>query len=94
MNIHHLKTLQPWFDYVVSGKKTFEVRKNDRDFRAGDILILHEHLISLSPDRTERTEREAAVLVDMVLYDEDVKGIQPGYCVMGISKIENSPGSK
>lgn len=89
MNIHHLKTVQPWFDYVVSGKKTFEVRKNDRDFRAGDILILHEYLPRRYPDPTEQGEREIGVLVDIVLYDKDVSGIQPGYCVMGISKVDS-----
>ena len=40
--IHHLKTVQPYFDDVISGKKTFEVRRNDRDFKVGDILVLFE----------------------------------------------------
>ena len=31
-----------YFDAVLLGKKTFEVRKNDRDFSFGDDLILKE----------------------------------------------------
>lgn len=37
---HELKTLPPFFEKVVSGEKTFEVRVNDRDYQAGDFLLL------------------------------------------------------
>jgi hypothetical protein len=82
MKIHHLKTIQPWFDYALSGRKTFEVRKNDRDFTVGDIIILHEY------DPHRPSEREIGMSVKVILDHEDVKGIQPGYCVMGVSKID------
>lgn len=39
---HELKTLPEYFKAVVENKKTFEVRKNDRNFKVGDILILKE----------------------------------------------------
>lgn len=41
--IHELKILPEYFDSVVSRKKTFESRKNDRDFQEGDIVILKKH---------------------------------------------------
>lgn len=40
--VHHLKTWPEFFDDVVSGRKTFEIRKNDRDFKVGDEVILEE----------------------------------------------------
>lgn len=40
--IHELKTLQPFFGDVRCDAKSFEVRKNDREFEVGDILILRE----------------------------------------------------
>ena len=40
--IHQLKTEHNFFEDVISGKKTFEVRKNDRDFMVGDFLALKE----------------------------------------------------
>ena len=40
--IHKLKTLRPYFIALIQGKKTFEVRKNDRNFKVGDILSLEE----------------------------------------------------
>lgn len=30
------------FDAITSGKKKFEIRKQDRDFTVGDLLILRE----------------------------------------------------
>ena len=39
---HELKTWPKFFAGLVSGNKTAEVRKNDRDFQPGDILVLRE----------------------------------------------------
>lgn len=41
--VHSLKTLPVYFAAVLRGDKTFEVRKNDRDFQTGDTLILKEY---------------------------------------------------
>lgn len=40
MKTHELKLDIKYFDDVKSGKKNFEIRKNDRDFQVGDILEL------------------------------------------------------
>jgi hypothetical protein len=42
MKTHKLKTWTEYFKKVVSGEKTFEIRKNDRDFQIGDTVILEE----------------------------------------------------
>ena len=43
MTIHKLKTVNPYFQDIWDAKKLFEVRKNDRDFKVGDKLILCEY---------------------------------------------------
>ena len=40
--VHELKVVPPYFDALVSGAKTFEVRKNDRAYQRGDVLKLRE----------------------------------------------------
>jgi ASC-1-like (ASCH) protein len=39
---HELKIEKQYYEKVVSGDKTFEIRKNDRDFKTGDIIKLNE----------------------------------------------------
>lgn len=40
--VHELKTLESNFKDVVTSKMTFQLRKSDRDFTIGDILVLKE----------------------------------------------------
>ena len=40
---HYLKTWPEFFQAMKSGKKTFELRKNDRDYEVGDTLVLQEY---------------------------------------------------
>ena len=39
---HELKIHPKWYGEVKDRKKLFEIRKNDRDFKAGDNLVLRE----------------------------------------------------
>jgi hypothetical protein len=40
--VHELKTWPEYFEDVWEGRKTFEVRENDRNFQVGDVLRLRE----------------------------------------------------
>lgn len=40
---HELKTWPLYFEAVANGSKTFEIRKNDRDFKADDVLVMCEY---------------------------------------------------
>lgn len=70
--IHALKILPTYFEAVANGKKTFEARRNDRGFRAGDYLALNEW----KADAGEYTGRCCLVRVTDLLADA-------GYCKEG-----------
>lgn len=40
---HELKIWPQYYCRVAAGTKTFEVRKNDRGFQPGDVVILREY---------------------------------------------------
>lgn len=40
---HHKKTLPEYFQAVIEGRKLFEVRKNDEDYKVGEHVILEEY---------------------------------------------------
>ena len=42
INIIDLKTDSELFQQTIKGAKTFEIRLNDRSYKVGDILVLHE----------------------------------------------------
>lgn len=90
--VHRLKTLPEYMYRVHSGQKTFEVRRNDRDFQVGDILALEIHYPPDHHDRESRNNFGGTVWqinakVTYVLPGGQF-GIEPGYCIMGIEKVE------
>ncbi len=82
MRIHKLKTWSEYFPDIVSGKKTFEVRKNDRQFNEADALMLKEW----DKDKGDYTGNVAMVLVTYILEGGQF-GIKEGHCVMGIKMM-------
>ena len=52
---HDLKILKPFFEAVIRGEKSFEIRDNsDRGFQKGDCVELHE--IHKNGNRTDRSQ--------------------------------------
>ncbi len=74
---HVLKILPEWFETVVSGEKTFEVRKDDRNYQPNDVLHLREF------DGVRYIGRSCLVDVRFVLRNEYCR---EGYCIMSIVK--------
>ena len=80
--LHELKTWPVMFDAVKSGKKRFELRKDDRDFQAGD------HLRLMECDTGMRYSGQSILVkVQYILRDAEAFGLMPGFCAMSI-KLE------
>jgi len=79
MATHTLKAWPNFFEAVRKGIKTFEIRKNDRGFRVGDILNLNEY----DPSRKTYSGNVLEMKVTYLLSDPHF-GLQDGYVVMGI----------
>ncbi len=87
MPTHHLKTWPVSFEDMLAGRKTFEVRRNDRDFAVGDELCLMEYAPGEAKGR-EWTGRTATFrvtyLIDLSPFGFEAVG-------MGIKRIAAEP---
>jgi hypothetical protein len=80
--LHALKTIQPYFSEVKSGKKNFELRKFDRPYKVGDDVVLQEW----DNDKQEYTGEEVHFGIIYILKDVPKYGLKDGYCILGISQ--------
>lgn len=78
--VHTLKTVQPYFGDVKTDRKRFEVRRDDRGFRVGDLLILAEW-------DGNWTGQDCVREVTYVLRDGEDFGVQSGHVVLGLRKL-------
>ena len=74
--VHELKLAAMYFKDVATGKKSFELQKNDRGFKTGDALRLNEY--------ADGKETGRYIEADIVYMLEDYSGLQKGYCILGI----------
>lgn len=74
--IHEIKIAAMYYEDVVSGKKSFELRKNDRGYKQGDKLIMLEFKDGKHTGRI--------VNADIVYMLKDYTGLAEGYCILGI----------
>lgn len=87
--VHFLKTHQVIYTGMMTGKKTFEIRKNDRDFRIGDYLYLQETRELTTEGLNEYTGNEMLVSVSFLLKGKHAikYGLKPRYCAMSTIKM-------
>lgn len=78
--VHKLKTVQPFFDAIRSGKKTFEVRLYDRDFKVGDFLALQEYDPKTQEYSGEVVYKEITYILNNNKYCKD------GFVILGIKE--------
>lgn len=77
---HILKILPKYFAEINVGNKTFEVRKNDRGYKVGDILLLCEWI----PEHEVFTGSSIRKEVTYILHGNSFEGLDEDYVVMAI----------
>lgn len=97
---HILKCWPAYFDAVARGEKTFEIRRDDRGFQRGDILVLQRtkdsDRMSVEWDafhepalgQRKRARHELRVRVKWILTGGQF-GVEPGFVCMAIEEASN-----
>lgn len=82
---HNIKCLTQFFERIRSGQKTFEIRKNDRDYQVGDSLNIMEYNPEVPdfPHTAMATIKADIVYVSSFMQKED-------YVVLGIEAHDDS----
>lgn len=81
--VHELKVWPAYFAALADGRKTFEIRRNDRGYQVGDVLALREWRPDLVPGSGDYTGRS---LTRVVTYITDFEQMQ-GIVVMGLAGV-------
>ncbi len=76
--IHYMKINPEFFEAVRDGKKRFEVRRLDRNYKIGDRLLLMECV----PLSSHCTGREFLTEPLKYILEDFPAGLQPGYGVL------------
>lgn len=102
---HTLKCLAVYFDAIENGEKNFEVRKDDRGYQKGDILILQRcydpnHYAKYLFGRSYEVEHDSQgeprfTLRRRISYilTGGQFGIEPGYIVMALEGVDEQTAS-
>ncbi|MFA7188680.1 MAG: DUF3850 domain-containing protein [Sphaerochaetaceae bacterium] len=79
---HELKIYPSLFRAIADGRKNFEIMSNDnREFQAGDTVILNECL----PSGLSTFRKEIRRITYVTNYNQ-----QPGWVVFGMERIEHN----
>ena len=86
---HYYKTVSPFFEDSLAGRKTFEVRVDDRDPRpeVGDDFCSQHY----DPERQEYTGSEFTAEIVYALRDS--RFVLPGHVILGLNNapVEHYP---
>lgn len=81
--IHEVKILPKYFAEVQSGAKTFEYRRDDRGYKAGDIIKLREY----QPESGIYTGNSLEAEITYILKGGELN-IPTGYAIMSINRLQ------
>ena len=92
MKIHELKIKEEYFEEILKGNKTFELRKNDRNYEVGDLI--HFNIFENLKNPYEKIEVRATYNgkdlfeITYILKNVPEYGLDKDYCILGIKKLD------
>lgn len=100
MKLHELKIKHEYLVDITLGLKTFEIRKNDRDYQVGDLIrfidigvvgtiyVYHTKINSNTSNGCDvDIDEDALYKIIYILKDVPQYGLDKDYCILGIKKL-------
>lgn len=92
MKIHDLKIKYEYFIDILSGRKTFELRKNDRTYKVGDFISFK--IVDNPENCSDLKYVNRFYKIIYILKDVPEYGLDKDYCILGIQKSYSSKRPK
>ena len=88
MKLHELKIKKQYLSDIYNNGKSFELRKNDRDYQVGDLFqfIVVDDNGNINEELTRRYKRDTFKIM-YVLKDVEHYGLDKEYCIFSFKKI-------
>lgn len=80
--IHNVKCWPRYFDAVKRGDKTFEIRKNDRDYQHSDKIILNRY----DPELHDYTGEQMEFIIGFI-FEGGMFGLEPDYVCFSLLPV-------
>ena len=88
MKLHELKIKEEYFNAILRGEKTFELRKNDRDYQVGDLI----HFVDIDGNNhiigNPFYNKKLVFQITYILQNVPQYGLDKDYCILAIKKLE------
>ena len=82
MKLHILKIKDKYYQDLIRGRKSFELCKNDRDYKVGDLI----HFVGINGEEYNYN----VYIIVYVLKDVPEYGLDKDYCILGIRNLINN----
>lgn len=87
MKLHELKIQRKFWIEIVNGYKTFEVRKDDRDYQEGDLINFN---VIQEDGSIKKCSWDVYQIVYILRHDDFPEGVPEGYCILAIKELEEA----
>lgn len=84
MKKHNLKIYPEYGIAILNKTKTFELRKNDRNFQVGDLIVFSCPLDAAINERLQ----EKTYIITYILENFPEFGLDPDYCILALKEVE------
>mgnify|MGYP003304673035 CR=1 FL=1 len=82
---HELKILEPFADAITNGEKTFEVRRNDRNFQKGDLVKFEVISAQTGNPTTHKIDAQLFRIGYVLRFEDFPAGLSEGFAVFTIT---------
>jgi ASC-1-like (ASCH) protein len=91
MTTHQMKSWTQFFQAIKNGTKKHDLRRMDRDFKVGDMIILHEY----DQFKGEYTGEQLDVKITFITSEDTPCAyssavLERGYCILSLEHIIES----